>query len=391
MHELLNSQSPEFLQQDNVRTPLGLTDFKPSMLIYTSGTTGLPKSAIMSWRKSSVGCQVFGHVLHMTNESTVFTAMPLFHSTAALLGACAILSHGGCLALSHKFSASTFWKQVYLTGATHIQYVGEVCRYLLHTPISKYEKMHKVKVAYGNGLRPDIWQDFRKRFNIEVIGEFYAATEAPFATTTFQKGDFGIGACRNYGTIIQWFLSFQQTLVRMDPNDDSVIYRNSKGFCEVAPVGEPGEMLMRIFFPKKPETSFQGYLGNAKETKSKVVRDVFRRGDAWYRCGDLLKADEYGLWYFLDRMGDTFRWKSENVSTTEVEDQLTASNKEQYAQVLVVGIKVPKYEGRAGFAVIKLTDNSLDITAKTKLLNDSLSRLNLPSYAMPLFVFKQLL
>ncbi|AHY74523.1 ADI_G0002670.mRNA.1.CDS.1 [Saccharomyces cerevisiae] len=386
MHELLNSQSPEFLQQDNVRTPLGLTDFKPSMLIYTSGTTGLPKSAIMSWRKSSVGCQVFGHVLHMTNESTVFTAMPLFHSTAALLGACAILSHGGCLALSHKFSASTFWKQVYLTGATHIQYVGEVCRYLLHTPISKYEKMHKVKVAYGNGLRPDIWQDFRKRFNIEVIGEFYAATEAPFATTTFQKGDFGIGACRNYGTIIQWFLSFQQTLVRMDPNDDSVIYRNSKGFCEVAPVGEPGEMLMRIFFPKKPETSFQGYLGNAKETKSKVVRDVFRRGDAWYRCGDLLKADEYGLWYFLDRMGDTFRWKSENVSTTEVEDQLTASNKEQYAQVLVVGIKVPKYEGRAGFAVIKLTDNSLDITAKTKLLNDSLSRLNLPSYAMPLFV-----
>ena len=181
-------------------------------------------------------------------------------------------------------------------------------------------------------------------------------------------------------------MSFQQTLVRMDPNDDSVIYRNSKGFCEVAPVGEPGEMLMRIFFLKKPETSFQGYLGNAKETKSKVVRDVFRRGDAWYRCGDLLKADEYGLWYFLDRMGDTFRWKSENVSTTEVEDQLTASNKEQYAQVLVVGIKVPKYEGRAGFAVIKLTDNSLDITAKTKLLNDSLSRLNLPSYAMPLFV-----
>ncbi|CAI4055224.1 hypothetical protein SKDZ_02G1440 [Saccharomyces kudriavzevii ZP591] len=386
MHQVLNSQSPEFLQLDNIRTPSDLTDFKPSMLIYTSGTTGLPKSAIISWRKSSIGCQAFGHVLHMTNESTVFTAMPLFHSTAALLGACAILSHGGCLAISHKFSASTFWKQVYLTGATHVQYVGEVCRYLLHTPISKYEKMHTVKVAYGNGLRPDIWQDFKKRFSIGVIGEFYAATEAPFATTTYQKGDFGIGACRNYGSIIQWFLSFQQTLVKMDPNDDSVIYRNSKGFCEVAPVGEPGEMLMKIFFPRKPETSFQGYLGNAKETKSKVVRNVFRRGDAWYRCGDLLKSDECGLWYFLDRMGDTFRWKSENVSTTEVEDQLAASNKEQYAQVLVVGIKVPKYEGRAGFAVIKLNDNSLDIAGKTALLNGSLSQLSLPSYAVPLFV-----
>lgn len=260
MRQLLNPQSPEFLQEDDVRTPLSLTDFQPSMLIYTSGTTGLPKSAIMSWRKSSVGCQMFGHVLHMNNESTVFTAMPLFHSTAALLGACAILSKGGCIALSHKFSASTFWKQVYLTEATHIQYVGEVCRYLLHTPVSKYERMHKVKVAYGNGLRPDIWQDFRKRFNIEVIGEFYAATEAPFATTTFQRGKFGVGACRNYGTIIQWFLSFQQTLVRMDPNDDSVIYRNSKGLCEVAPVGEPGEMLMKFFSLESQKPHSKGIL-----------------------------------------------------------------------------------------------------------------------------------
>ncbi|KAG0655324.1 long-chain fatty acid transporter fat1 [Monosporozyma unispora] len=387
---IMHPQSPEFLQEDELRTPKELTDYKPSMLIYTSGTTGLPKSAIMSWRKSSVGCKLFGHVLHMNPDSIVFTGMPLFHSTAALLGACAILSQGGCIALANKFSASQFWKQAYLTEATHVQYVGEVCRYLLHTPKSEYESMHRVKVAYGNGLRSDIWQQFRKRFNIEVIGEFYAATEAPFATTSFQRGEFGVGACRNYGTIIQWFLQYQQTLVKVQKDDDAIIYRNEMGFCEVSDVNEPGEMLMRIFFPRKPETSFQGYLGNAKETKSKVLRNVFRNGDAWYRCGDLLKADEYGLWYFLDRMGDTFRWKSENVSTTEVEDQVAASNEQEIRQVTVVGIKISKYEGRAGFAVIQLAKDVASVSAEEKmaLLNKTLAYLNqsLPKYALPILV-----
>ncbi|CCK72180.1 long-chain fatty acid transporter FAT1 KNAG_0J00980 [Huiozyma naganishii CBS 8797] len=382
--------APKFLQKDEVRSPEGLTDYKPSMLIYTSGTTGLPKSAIMSWRKSSVGCKLFGHVLHMHNQSTVFTSMPLFHSTAALLGACAILSQGGCIALAPKFSASNFWKQVYMTEATHVQYVGEVCRYLLHTTPSKYESMHCAKVAYGNGLRTDIWQQFRTRFNIEVIAEFYAATEAPFATTTFQRGDFGVGACRNYGAIIQFFLQYQQTLVKVEKDDDSLIYRNEKGFCEVAGVDEPGEMLMRIFFPRKPETSFQGYLGNERETKSKVLRNVFREGDAWYRCGDLLKADKYGFWYFLDRMGDTFRWKSENVSTSQVEDQISANAENVVKQVAVVGIKIPKYEGRAGFAVIRLVDNMVETSNEEKvaLLNKLLLGLSnaLPKYAIPVIV-----
>lgn len=172
----------------------------------------------------------------------------------------------------------------------------------------------------------------------------------------------------------------------------TMIYRNKKGFCEVAPVGEPGEMLMRIFFPRKPETSFQGYLGNERETKSKVIRNVFRKGDAWYRCGDLLKSDEYGLWYFLDRMGDTFRWKSENVSTTEVEDEVLLSNENKISQVVVVGIKVPKYEGRAGFAVLKLTTDrdihTISDEENLAMLNGMLPFLNqsLPKYALPLFV-----
>ncbi|CCH62235.1 hypothetical protein TBLA_0G02980 [Henningerozyma blattae CBS 6284] len=389
---LLNNEAKGLLQEHDKRCPKGLTDFKPAMFIYTSGTTGLPKAAIMSWRKANIGTELFAHVFHMNSESIVFTAMPLFHSTAALLGVCAVLAKGSCIAMSPKFSASKFWEQVYQINATHIQYVGEICRYLLNSPISEYEQMHSVKIAMGNGLRPDIWREFKARFNIPIIGEFYAATEAPFATTNYQKADFGVGACRNYGSFIQWFLAFQQTLVKMDPEDDTIVYRNSKGLCEHPKVGEPGEMLMRIFFPRKPETSFQGYLGNKKETESKVIRDVFRKGDAWYRCGDLVREDSNGLWYFMDRMGDTFRWKSENVSTTEVEDQIIGSNPKDFAQVVVVGIKVPTYEGRAGFALIKLDkDKPVDQIPndkKIQALNNMLAEISgeLPKYAMPLFV-----
>ncbi|CAR22138.1 long-chain fatty acid transporter FAT1 [Lachancea thermotolerans CBS 6340] len=385
---IMNAESPQFLQDPKKRSPPYATDFQPACLIYTSGTTGLPKSAIMSWRKAVIGCTLFGWVLRIKNDSTVFTAMPLYHSTAALLGVCAVFSQGGCVAISNKFSASSFWKQACMTRSTHIQYVGEICRYLLHTPVSKFESQHCVKVAYGNGLRADIWQEFRERFGIEVIGEFYASTEAPFATTTFQRGDFGIGACRSYGTIINTVLSLQQTIIRVEPDDETTVYRNKKGLCEVAPPGEPGEMLMKIFMPKKPEATFQGYLGNNKATKSKVLRDVFRKGDAWYRSGDLLKSDEHGLWYFIDRMGDTFRWKSENVSAAEVEDQIMVFANYMMSAVAVVGIKVPNHEGRAGLAVLELAPQFRNLRGDVKFLNDMLESLkkSLPKYALPTFV-----
>ncbi|SCU93832.1 LAME_0F05138g1_1 [Lachancea meyersii CBS 8951] len=385
---ILDVNSPQFLQAVEKRSPPFGTDFQPACLIYTSGTTGLPKSAIMSWRKAVIGCSLFGYIMRIKRDSTVFTAMPLYHSTAALLGVCAVFSQGGCVAISNKFSASSFWKQAYLTKSTHIQYVGEICRYLLHTPVSEFETKHCVKVAYGNGLRADIWQEFRNRFGIEIIGEFYASTEAPFATTTFQRGNFGIGACRSYGTVISKILSIQQTIVRVDPEDESTVYRNKKGMCEVAPPREPGEMLMKIFMPKKPEATFQGYLGNEKATKSKVLRDVFRKGDAWYRSGDLVRSDEHGLWYFVDRMGDTFRWKSENVSAAEVEDQIMAFANLTVAAVVVVGIKVPDHEGRAGFAVLQLAPQARNLRGDVKFLNDMLSALKkcLPKYALPTFI-----
>ncbi|AMD22025.1 HGL315Wp [Eremothecium sinecaudum] len=384
---ITSEKTPTLRMENKLRSPTGLSDFDAAMLIYTSGTTGLPKSAIISWRKASIGCTLFGHIMRIKPNSVVLTAMPLYHSTAALLGACAAISQGGCVAISNKFSVSTFWKEAYLTKTTHIQYVGEVCRYLLNSPKSEYEDKHRVKVAYGNGLRPGIWMEFKRRFNIDVIGEFYASTEAPFATTSFQRGDFGVGACRNYGTIINWFLACEQTLVKMDAEDDSVVYRDPNGLCKMADVDQPGELLMRIFMSKKPETSFQGYLGNKKATESKVLRNVFRKGDAWYRSGDLLKADKDGLWYFVDRLGDSFRWKSENVSATEVENQILKFSKDVFECVIVLGMKIPQHEGKAGFAVIQLKDDFQSIN-RVELLNELLEHLNnaLPKYALPIFV-----
>lgn len=359
-------------------------DYATGALIYTSGTTGLPKPAIMSWRKAGLGSSLYGHIVRIKTNSIVFTSMPLYHSTAAVLGVCTTFNQGAAVALSPKFSTSTIWTQIKLTKATHLQYVGEVCRYLLNAPIHPDERSHNLQVAYGNGLRRDIWREFKDRFNIHAIGEFYAATESPIALTSFQEGDYGIGACRNYGKLINYILSYQQTLIRMDPEDNSVEYRNSKGLCELTSVDEPGELIMKLFWAKSPEKMFQGYLGNKKDTESKIIRNVFKKGDAWFRSGDLLKSDANGLYYFVDRLGDTFRWKSENVSATEVENGFLLNT--DILQVVVVGVKVPNHEGRAGFAVIELKEGINK--SPEQILKETFEILvkELPKYAIPIFI-----
>lgn len=382
LKEIRDPNSIKFRQADSRRCP-DATDYSAAALIYTSGTTGLPKPAIMSWRKATLGSSLYGYIVKLDSHSTVFTSMPLYHSTASMLGVCAAFNQGACVALSVKFSTSTIWTQVKLTGATHLQYVGEVCRYLLNSPLHPDERNHHLKVAYGNGLRADIWSDFKNRFGIDSIGEFYAATESPIALTSFQTGDYGIGACRNYGKLINSILQFQQTIIKMDPQDINTEYRDPQtGLCKVADVDEPGELIMNLFFAKNPHKVFQGYLGDKSATESKIIRDVFRKGDAWFRSGDLLRQDSNGLWYFVDRLGDTFRWKSENVSATEVENQLFAI--EGINQVVVVGVKVPNHEGRAGFAVIELNNNERYNQQDVK---DRISKtLELPRYAIPIFI-----
>lgn len=330
-----------------------------------------------------MACGFFGNIMKINNTSNVMTAMPLYHSTAAMLGLCPTLAKGGCVSVCQKFSASTFWTQARLVGATHVQYVGEVCRYLLNAKPHPDEKKHNVRIAYGNGLRPDIWQEFKDRFGIEGVGEFYASTESPIATTNLQYGDFGVGACRKYGSLITNVLNTTQALVKMDPEDDNEILRDPKtGFCVTAGTNEPGELLMKIMDANNIEDSFQGYYGNKKATSSKIIRDVFKKGDAWFRSGDLLKMDEDGLLYFVDRLGDTFRWKSENVSATEVENEIMSTK--AIKQAVVVGVRVPNHEGRAGFAVVDPLDGLSDQEVLQRIYEHV--KKTLPKYAIPQFI-----
>ncbi|OBA21757.1 acetyl-CoA synthetase-like protein [Metschnikowia bicuspidata var. bicuspidata NRRL YB-4993] len=374
--------SPRYRAPNVTRRPND-TDSSCCALIYTSGTTGLPKPAILSWKKAFMAGAFFGTVMKIDKNSVVMTAMPLYHSTAAMLGVCPALASGACVSVCQKFSASTFWTQAKLVKATHVQYVGEVCRYLLNANDHPDQRNHNVKIAYGNGLRRDIWKDFKSRFNIEGVGEFYASTESPIATTSLQFGDYGVGACRKYGSLINTILSFAQAIVKMNPDDESEIWRDpSTGFCVRANTNDSGELLMKIVNPNNIEGTFQGYYGNLKATSSKIIRNVFKKGDAWFRSGDLLRMDEDGLMYFVDRLGDTFRWKSENVSATEVENELMGSG--AIKQSVVVGVQVPKHEGRAGFAVVDPKDGLSDQEVLDKIYQH-VSR-NLPKYAIPQFV-----
>lgn len=371
---------------DNTRRPED-KDSSCCALIYTSGTTGLPKSAIMSWRKAFMAASFFGYIMKINSKSNVLTAMPLYHSTAAMLGVCPTLLVGGCVSISQKFSATSFWTQAKLCGSTHMQYVGEVCRYLLNSKPHPDQQNHGITIAYGNGLRRDIWRPFKERFHIKAIGEFYASTESPIATTNLQYGEYGVGACRKYGTAINMILSLQQRLVKMDTEDENEIWKDpNTGFSVTAEPNQPGELLMKILNAKNPETTFQGYYGNKNATSSKIIRDVFKKGDAWFRSGDLLKMDEDGLLYFVDRLGDTFRWKSENVSASEVENELMGSK--SIKQSVVVGVRVPNHEGRAGFAVVDPLDDLSDGSKHSEVLSKIYEHVSksLPLYAIPQFI-----
>lgn len=315
--------------------------------------------------------------------------MPLYHSSGAILCFANALLSGSTVALGAKFSTRTFWSEVRRYDATMIQYVGETLRYLLAAPVEidpatgkSMDKKHRVRVALGNGLRPDVWNKFKDRFGVEYIAEFYGATEGSFATWNLSRNDFGMGAVGRNGWFYNAFVGTGTALVEVDFTTD-LPYRDAKtGFCRASKPGEPGEFLFRL--PEKDlERRFQGYYGDREATNKKILRDVFRRGDAWFRTGDVMRWDSEGRIYFHDRIGDTFRWKSENVSTAEVSQALGLHPAVHEANVY--GVQVPHHDGRAGCAALVLQDASSASEETLRSLGEHVQKA-LPRYAVPIFL-----
>lgn len=320
--------------------------------------------------------------------------MPLYHSTATLMGFGHVLQAGATLALGRKFSTSQFWHEVRNHQATIIQYVGETCRYLLSAPPvidpvtgDNLDRSHRVRIAFGNGLRPDVWNRFKERFGIDTIAEFYGATEGAFATWNLSRNDFSVGAIGRNGWFYDLALRASVVTVEIDHETDLPRRDEKSGFCRQVARGEPGELMFALP-PDDVQKRFQGYYGDTEATSKKIMRHVFKKGDAWFRTGDVVRWDRDGRMYFTDRIGDTFRWKSENVSTAEVAHVLGLHPGVHEANVY--GVQVPHHEGRAGCAAVVLDPAMLGSNGEPtdqalRSIAEHVQK-ELPKYALPLFL-----
>jgi fatty-acyl-CoA synthase len=344
----------------------------PALYIYTSGTTGLPKAALLRHQRLLQWSYWFAGLLDTSESDRMYNCLPMYHSVGGVVAIGATLVSGGSVVLRRKFSARTFWDDIVQTECTLFQYIGELCRFLVNMPPHALEREHRLRIACGNGLRADIWENFQQRFAIPRILEFYAATEANFSLCNCEGKTGAIGR-------IPPFLAhrFPIALVAFDAERGEPM-RDETGRCRRCEVNEVGEAIGRIVSDgSAPESQFDGYT-DPSATDRKILRDVFVKGDAWFRSGDLMRRDAAGFFYFVDRVGDTFRWKGENVSTGEVADVLCAWP--EVREAVVYGVEVPGSDGRAGMAAI-VTDGVLDLAGLRAHLTT-----RLPEYARPAFI-----
>ncbi|GAA6004263.1 hypothetical protein JCM10207_002512 [Rhodosporidiobolus poonsookiae] len=353
----------------------GLKWTSPACLIYTSGTTGLPKAAVTLHGRSASAFRGWSTVNEFGKKTRIYTPMPLYHSTALLLAVGVAWNVGACVIIGRKFSASTFWNDVRASNANVVQYVGEVLRYLLAVPPSPLDKQHNVKVAYGNGCRPDVWEKFRERFGVPVISEFFASSEGNGSLFNYNTGPFGAGAVGSEGILVGAVQRKKQVVVRVDTLTEEPA-RGKDGLCIRAADGEAGELVMLID-NASPHQMFAGYHNNKSATEKKIIRDVLKKGDMYFRTGDLLRHESTGHWYFADRLGDTFRWRSENISCQDVAEKLGAV----LSEVNVYGVLVPRHDGRAGCAAIPKSAGPLDLPLLSAHVQKAL-----PKYAQPVFL-----
>ncbi|CAG8122501.1 unnamed protein product [Penicillium salamii] len=358
------------------RTPKDL-----SVLIYTSGTTGKPKACAIRNMLTLITSTPLSTDANNPSKyypMRIYSSLPLFHGTAFFTGLCGAVGNSGTLCLRRKFSASQFWKDVHDSGATRILYIGELCRYLLSTPPSPYDTDHKCIVATGNGLRGEIWEKFRSRFNVPEIREFYRSTEGVAKFDNHGVGAWAAGKVGFSGPIRR-FLEDDTFIVKYD-TDTEMPWRNPvTGFCVRSGLGQEGEAIGRV----RDRDLLIEYLGNEGATEAKLLRDVFVKGDLFQRTGDLVVQDESGWVRFQDRVGDTFRWKGENVSAGEIRDHICRI--EGVHDAVVYGVKLSSYDGQAGAAGITLESPAVENELMSTLY-DELKKKGVPSYALPRLV-----
>ncbi|MFW9941122.1 MAG: long-chain-acyl-CoA synthetase [Candidatus Thorarchaeota archaeon] len=335
------------------------------VFIFTSGTTGFPKAAhirnihtvgsILGWGKMA---------LNMQPDDIYYISLPIYHSNALHIGWSAAIANGSAVALARRFSVTNFWKDINKFKATCFNYIGEILRYLYNQPPSPNDRKHEVYKIAGNGLRPEMWKEFKERFGIKEVYEHYGMTEMRGMFCNYLNLDCTIGTCLS-----------EHAIVKYDIEKDEPI-RGEDGYLQMVDEGEAGLFLMKIQDPY----TFAGYTSKSA-SKQKIIENVFEQGDQWMYSGDLIRPIGYGHAQFVDRLGDTFRWKGENVSTSEVEDVILSF--EEIEHTSVYGVLVPDTEGRAGMASIftKVNHEAFNFDGFLKLLNE-----NLPKYAIPLFV-----
>lgn len=347
----------------------GLRNADTVLFAYTSGTTGLPKAARISHMRLRGMARYADFLGQVRAGDRVYNTLPLYHMTGGALGTAGPLMFGATIVLRRKLSVSEFWDDVADYGVTKFVYIGELCRYLLSAPPHPKERRHSLNLGFGNGLRGEVWGPFVERFGVAEMREFYGSTEGNVA---FINLDGTVGAIGRLPAYMEDKLGVK--IVKFDVVEEQPV-RGEDGFCRLADPDEPGEALGRI--GTSGRDAFHGY-HDKRATEKKILRNVFEEGDAWFRTGDLVRRDAQGYVYFVDRIGDTFRWKGENVATNEVSDVVSKYPGVELANAY--GVEVPGADGRAGMVAMTVAPD-FDISGLAEHC-----RANLPAYAVPLFI-----